>query len=94
MDFNVEEATIRDIQQAFASGELTSRKLTLRYLERIAYIDKSNVSLNSIIELNPDALYIAEALDQERSDGKLRGPLHGIPVLLKDNINTCGLVCS
>lgn len=88
MGFHLQEATIQEIRQAFASGELTSRRLTLMYLERIAEFDKAGSSLNSVLELNPDALYIAEALDLERAEGRIRGPLHGIPVLLKDNINT------
>jgi amidase len=88
MAFTLEEATITDIQKAFDSGQLTSRGLTLLYLERIARYDKSGVSLNSVLELNPDAVYIADMLDLERAEGRVRGPLHGIPILIKDNINT------
>src|SRR5512144_1861296 len=70
------------------SGELTTRRLAELYLERISEIDKDGPYLNSVIELNPDALEIADTLDEERKAGKLRGPLHGIPILIKDNIDT------
>ncbi|MEF3302318.1 amidase [Paenibacillus sp. GYB003] len=86
--FQLEEATIENMQDAMASGEATSRGLTAIYLERIAQLDKSGPALNSVLELNPDAVFIAERLDAERRQGKLRGPLHGVPVLLKDNIDT------
>ena len=81
----IEEATIATLQAAMASGKATSHSITQAYLSRIAEIDKK---LNSVIELNPDALAIADAMDAERKAGKLRGPLHGIPVLIKDNIDT------
>ena len=81
----IEEATIASLQAAMASGKATSHIITQAYLSRIAEIDKK---LNSVIELNPDALAIADAMDAERKAGKLRGPLHGIPVLIKDNIDT------
>jgi amidase len=71
-----------------SSGELSSGSLTQLYLKRIAAIDKKGPALNAVIELNPDALQIAEGLDAERKAGKVRGPMHGIPVLVKDNINT------
>ena len=87
--FNLLETTISDIQAAYASGELTALELTLRYLERIADIDQSGPNLNSVLEINPDALDIAEALDREYTQTGPRSPLHGIPVLIKDNINTC-----
>ena len=70
------------------SGEYTARSITQAYLDRIAAIDQSGPTLRSVIEVNPDALDIADQLDEERQQGKLRGPLHGIPVLLKDNIDT------
>jgi amidase len=86
--FNVEEATIADIQAAIQSGEITCRELVAKYLERIATIDKSGIKLNSVIEVNPDALHIAEVLDYERAKIGIRGALYGVPVLIKDNINT------
>ena len=86
--FELCEATLQSIAQAFASGELTSLELTLRYLERIADIDREGPALNSVLEINPDAVDIAEALDREYAQKGPRGPLHGVPVLIKDNINT------
>ncbi len=85
----MEEYTILELQQKMASGELTARKLAEMYLGRIVAVDQSGPRLNAVIELNPDALAIAEALDRERREGRVRGPLHGIPILLKDNIDTC-----
>ncbi len=87
-DLDLQEITIDKLQSMFTSGTLTSVKATQYYLDRIAAIDKSGPSLNSIIELNPDAIDIAKAMDAERASGKTRGPLHGIPILIKDNINT------
>ncbi|SEO04036.1 amidase family protein [Paenibacillus sp. OV219] len=86
--FDIEEATILDMQAAFASGELTSKQLVLAYMSRIADHDKSGLLLNSVLAINPDALFIAEAMDRERETTGPRGPLHGIPVLLKDNVDT------
>jgi amidase len=86
--FDLQEATIRDLQKWMQSGKYTSRALTTMYLSRIAELDKQGPSLNQIIELNADALAIADAMDAERAGGKTRGPLHGIPVLIKDNIAT------
>jgi len=86
--FKLQEATIASIQNAFKSGELTSLELTMQYMERIANIDKSGPCLNSVVEINPEALDIAESLDREYKQSGPRGPLHGIPVLIKDNINT------
>jgi amidase len=81
----VVESTIREMQTAMAEGRITSREIVRQYLERIAtYEDK----LNAVIVVNPRALEEAEALDRERAQGKLRGPLHGIPIALKDNIHT------
>ena len=85
---NVVEAGVADLQAAMHAGKVTSVSLVKAYLARIKSIDKSGPRINSIIELNPDALKIAAALDQERKAKGARGPLHGIPVLLKDNIAT------
>ncbi|GAB2533460.1 amidase [Rufibacter soli] len=87
-DFKLNEATIQELQQKMQKGELSSRQITQMYLDRIKAIDKSGPKINSVIEVNPDALKIADAMDQERKAGKLRGPLHGIPVMVKDNIDT------
>ena len=84
----LEEATISQLQAAMSSGQLTAEHLVELYLERIEAIDRHGPTLNSVIEINPDALAIARALDQERTDSGARGPLHGIPVLIKDNIAT------
>jgi amidase len=91
---DVAELSATDAAAKMAAGELTSRALTQAYLDRIAKIDKAGPALNSVIELNPDALKEAEALDAERKDGKLRGPLHGIPVLVKDNVDVVGMANS
>ena len=82
------EWTISDLQERMESGELTARRIAELYTERISEIDKEGPYINSVIELNPDALEIADTLDAERQAGKVRGPLHGIPILIKDNINT------
>ncbi|MCU0404833.1 MAG: amidase [Chitinophagaceae bacterium] len=87
-DFEFAEATIGDLQERMAGGKLTAEALTQAYLDRIAAIDKAGPKLNSVIELNPDALSIARQMDNERKAGKVRGPMHGIPVLIKDNIDT------
>jgi amidase len=87
-DFSLNEVTIDVLQQKMQSKEYTSRSITELYLKRIDDIDKNGPKLNSVIELNPDALSIADAMDKERASGKVRGPLHGIPVLIKDNIST------
>jgi amidase len=81
----LEEVTIKQIQTALESGELTSQELVLMYLQRISIVDKQ---INSILELNPDALHIAAALDAERKETGPRSPLHGVPILIKDNIDT------
>ena len=86
--FELNELTIEELQQKMAAGTYSSEQLTNLYLQRIAAIDKSGPTLNSVIELNPDAVSIAKQMDAERKAGKLRGPLHGIPVLIKDNIDT------
>ena len=86
--FELDEATVESLQQAMKSGRLTSRRITELYLARIDAIDKRGPTLSSVIEVNPDALAIADALDRERKDKGPRGPLHGIPILIKDNIDT------
>lgn len=83
-----EEITVTEVQQRMKNGQLTARALTEYYLKRIETLDKKGPKINSVIEVNPDALSIADAMDRERKQGKLRGPLHGIPVLIKDNIDT------
>lgn len=85
---HLQNATVPEIQQALAAGQLTSRQLVERYLQRIAFFDTSGASLNSVRELHPGVLEQADLLDAERAAGTVRGPLHGIPVLLKDNIGT------
>ena len=86
--FSLNEITIDELQLRMNNGELTSGKITGLYLQRIKEIDRAGPGLNAIIELNPDALAMAVKMDEERKSGKIRGPLHGIPVLVKDNINT------
>jgi amidase len=87
-EFPLAEMTISDLQARMERGELTSQGITRLYLDRIAAVDQAGPRLNSVIEVNPDALAIAGKLDQERSEGFVRGPLHGIPVLIKDNIDS------
>jgi amidase len=86
--FELEEVTIPQLQDGMKSGKYTAQSLVEKYLARIDEIDKRGPAVNAIIELNPDALSIAKALDQERNAKGARGPLHGIPVLIKDNIDT------
>jgi len=86
--FDFEEADISALQKKMTSGEISARSLTEAYLTRIAQIDQQGPRLSSVIELNPDALAIAEGLDKERREKGPRSPLHGIPVLVKDNIDT------
>lgn len=84
----IEEASLASLSEAMAAGRLSSRRLTEMYLERIAALNTAGPELRAVIEVNPQALEIAEALDRERAASGPRGPLHGIPVLLKDNIDT------
>ena len=86
--FELDEATVADLQAAMESGERTARSITELYLERIAAVDGQGPELRSVIETNPDALDIADQLDEERRASGPRGPLHGIPVALKDNLDT------
>ncbi|HKS70405.1 MAG TPA: amidase family protein, partial [Ktedonobacterales bacterium] len=88
LDFPIEEASTADLAQALASGRATSAQLVAAYLERIAALDRAGPELRAVIETNPEALEIAAALDRERETSGPRGPLHGIPILLKDNIDT------
>lgn len=84
----IEEVTVTELQAGMAASRWTSVQLVEKYLARIDAIDKHGPHLNSVIELNPDAASIAAALDRERKDKGVRGPLHGIPILVKDNIET------
>lgn len=86
--FELTEVSVAELQAGMASGKYSSEKLVKLYLRRIDEVDRSGPKLRSVIELNPDALTIARTLDQERKSTRPRGPLHGIPVLIKDNIDT------
>lgn len=87
-EFELDEVTVAALQTGMEAGKFTARSITEKYLARIDAIDKHGPAVNSVIELNPDALDIAKALDRERKERGPRGPLHGIPVLIKDNIAT------
>ncbi len=91
---DVVELSVADARERMAAGSLTARALTDAYLDRIAKLDDAGPKLDSVIEINPAARADADALDAERKAGKVRGPLHGIPVLLKDNIDVAGMVNS
>jgi len=86
--FELEEITVSELQEGMTSGRFTAHSIADKYLARIEAIDKHGPAINSVIEVNPDALSIAKELDKERKQKHLRGPLHGIPVLIKDNIDT------
>src|SRR4051812_33568166 len=86
--FPLDEVTSAQLQEWMSSGRYTARQVAELYLQRIEAIDRSGPSLRSVIEINPDALTIADALDAERRANRVRGPLHGIPVLIKDNVDT------
>jgi amidase len=86
--FDLDEITIGELQEGMSSGRFTAHSVSEKYLARIEAIDKHGPAINSVIEVNPDALSIAKGLDKERKQKHLRGPLHGIPVLIKDNIDT------
>jgi amidase len=87
-DFELDELSIADLQRHMRSGRYSARSLTEKYLSRIAEIDRQGPGLHSVLETNPDAIAIARALDEERRVKGPRGPMHGIPVLIKDNIDT------
>lgn len=84
----IEELSIRDLQKGYDEKKYTIEQVVRTYVDRIEAIDKNGPALNSVIMINPDALDIARALDRELAEGKKRGPLHGVPVMLKDNIDT------
>ncbi len=86
--FALEETTVADLQSGMASGKMTAHSITQDYINRIHELDRIGPTLRHVIETNPDALAIATALDRERKAGKVRGPLHGIPILVKDNIDS------
>ncbi|HYK41974.1 MAG TPA: amidase family protein, partial [Thermoanaerobaculia bacterium] len=86
--FELDEITIAELQSRMKSGAETCRSITEKYLARIEALDRRGPELRSVLETNPDALSIAAALDEERKSGRVRGPLHGIPILVKDNIGT------
>ncbi|MBV9959316.1 MAG: amidase, partial [Acidobacteria bacterium] len=86
-EFELNEVTIAQLQQAMETGRMSAHSITEKYLQRIEEVDQRG-GLNSVIETNPNALAIAAALDRERKEKGARGPLHGIPVLIKDNIDT------
>ena len=86
--FELDEVTTAELQAGMKSGKYTARSIAKKYLARIDEIDKRGPAINAVIEINPDALAIADALDKERREKGVRGPLHGIPVLIKDNIDT------
>ncbi len=86
--FSIEEKSIVELGAGMQSGEYTAHSLTQQYLDRIASLDRQGPALHHVLETNPDALSIADSLDAERKNGRVRGPMHGIPILIKDNIDT------
>ncbi|HEY4619176.1 MAG TPA: amidase [Flavobacterium sp.] len=86
--FELDEETISSLREKLSSGKYSSEQLVRMYLERIESIDKNGVKLNAVIEINPDAIALAKMMDSEMKSGESRGPLHGIPILIKDNIDT------
>lgn len=92
IEFELDEETIVSLQEKLISGQYTSEQLVELYLKRIEVIDTKGPTLNSIIEINPDAIAIAKEFDNERSDGKIRSSLHGIPIVIKDNIDSADIM--
>ena len=92
--FDPAEQSIAALGKALAAKTVTAEQLTAAYLDRIARYDRSGPAFRSVLSLNPDALAIARALDVERRAGKVRGPLHGVPILLKDNIETADRIAT
>lgn len=90
-NLGLEEISVSELQKRYESRDLTTHQVVQAYLDRIEMIDRSRPALNSILTVNGNALDIAKRLDQERRDGNVRGPLHGVPILLKDNINTADM---
>src|SRR2546421_1835755 len=86
--FELDEMMVAQLQSGMQSGRFSAVSLTKKYLARIEQIDKHGPALNAVIELNPDSLAIAQALDRERAAKGTRGPLHGVPMLIKDNLDT------
>ena len=86
--FELTEKSVKELQAYMESGQYTAQQLVELYLKRIKEIDQNGPNLNSVLEINPDAIEIARALDEERKTGNIRGPLHGIPIMIKDNIDT------
>lgn len=86
--FELDEITVRELQEGMESGRLTARSIAELYLGRIEALDRAGPGLRSVIEINPQAGEIADQLDDERRAGNVRGQLHGVPVLIKDNIDT------
>ena len=86
--FDLAEVTVATLRERLQTGQESASSLVEKYLARIKSIDRAGPRINSIIEVNPDALAIAQRLDAERSVGQIRGPLHGIPIVIKDNIDT------
>ena len=84
----VEEVGIASLRDGLAAGHWTARQLVEAYVARIERLDRGDRGLRSVLEVNPDAHALADASDRERADGRVRGPLHGIPILLKDNVDT------
>jgi amidase len=85
---SINELSISELQEKMQSGALTSHAITEHFLNRIQTLDHSGPNLRSVVEVNPEARLIAQSLDRERKEGKIHSPLHGIPILLKDNIDT------